>query len=86
MCNKRVGQGAFFFWCNLTDNPTEMWETTSYMTSLSKENFGRICAGFYPLYIRMKVLGSEAYQSTMSISASIASFNMQGGSCSNIIL
>jgi len=86
ICNGRAGQGAFFFWCKLADSPFEMWYDTSCMTSLSKENFGKRCRGFSALYIRMKVPDGEACQSTMSINASIAAFNMQGGSCSNIIL
>lgn len=34
----------------------------------------------------MKVSNGEAYQSEMPISASISSFDMQGGSCLNIVL
>lgn len=60
--------------------------STSCMTSTFKENFGRTCEGFSTLNIRMKVSDSEAYQSTIPINASIVSFDMQGGSCLNIIL
>lgn len=63
-----------------------MWYDTSYMTSLSKENFSKTYGGFSALYIHMKVSDDEAYQSAISISASIIAFDMQGGSCSNIIL
>lgn len=50
------------------------------------ENFGKKCGGFSALYIYTKVPDGEAYQSAMLISACIVVFDMQGGSCSNIIL
>jgi len=53
---------------------------------MSKENLGRTCGGFSALNIWMKVPDGEAYQFVMPNNASIDSFNMQGGSYSNIIL
>ena len=50
------------------------------------ENFNRTCGVFLALYIRMKAPRGEAYQSAMSINASITACDMQGGSCSNIVL
>lgn len=82
----RVSQGDFFFLCNLDENPVEMWYDTSCMMSLSMENFGKMCGGFSMLYICMKVLKGEAYQSTMSLNVSIDAYDTQGGSYSNIIL
>jgi len=82
----RVGQGAFFFLCSLVDNPVEMLYATSCMTSLSMDNFGKTCGTFSALYSWMKVPRGEAYQSVMSINASIASYYIQGGSYSKIIL
>lgn len=71
-----MGQGAFFFWCILAINPTEMWYDTPYMKSMSKENFGRTREGFFVLYIRMNVSDGEAYESAILISASIIAFDM----------
>jgi len=51
------------------------------MAKLSKT-----CGGFSTLYICKKVSDGEAYEFTMSISASTVAFDMQGGSYSNIIL
>lgn len=84
--NRGVGQGSFFFYWNLAVNPTKMSNDTTYMTSMSKENFGRTCGGFSALNIQTKVPDGEAYQSAMPNNASIASFDMHGGSYSNIIL
>ena len=84
--NGRVGQGAFFFRWILVDNIAKMWYDTSCMMSLFVENFGKKCGGFSRIYIRMKVPICEAYRSSIFISVSIYSFNMQCGSCSNIIL
>ena len=78
--NGRVGQGAFFFWWILANSPVEVWYDTSSTMSLSVENFNKTYGGFSTLYIHMKVPKSEAYQSDISISASIVSFDMHGGS------
>jgi len=45
------------------------------MMSLSMVNFGKTCRGFSALYIHMKVSNSEAYQSAILISSSIATFD-----------
>lgn len=47
--------------CSLDDNPVKMWYETSFMMSLSMENFGKICRAFSTLYIRMKVPRGKAY-------------------------
>ncbi len=82
----RVVQGAFFFLCSLVDNYVDMWNETSYMTSLSTENFAKTCRAFFTLYICMNVPRGDSYQSSMSIIAAIVACDMQYGSCSNIIL
>ena len=82
----RVGHGAFFLLCSPNDNPMEMWYSTSYMTNLSMANFSKTCRAFFTLYIQMKVPRGEAYQYAMSINSSIDTCNMQGRSCSKIIM
>jgi len=72
--------------CNFVDNPLKMWYATSCMANLSMENFSETCGTFSAMYIQMKVLRGEAYQSVMLTNASIVPCDMQGGSCSKIIL
>lgn len=81
----RAGQGSFFFLYSLSDNPVKMFYDTSCMMSLSMENFGKTCRAFFMLYMRMKVPKGVEYQSAMLINASIATYDMQGRSYSNII-
>jgi len=59
--NGRPSQGAFFFRYSLAVNPVEMWYATSYMTSTSKENFGRTWRDFSTLNTSMNVPDGEAY-------------------------
>ena len=82
----RVGKGAFLFLFSLADNPIKMCYDTSFMTSLSMANFGKTRRAFSVLSIHMKVPWGEAYQFFMSINACITACDMQGWSCSNIIL
>jgi len=56
------------------------------MKSLFVENLKSSCGGFSMPNILMKVTLGEAYQYEMLSNAYIASWDMQGGSCSNIIL
>ena len=86
ICEGREGQGAFFFLCSIADNHDKMWYETSCMTSLSMENINNTCRAFYAFYILMKVPCGEVYQSAMFSNASIATWDMQGRSCSNIIM
>lgn len=63
-----------------------MWYPTSCMTILFMENFGNKRGAFSMLYTLLKVPLGEAYQSKMFTNASIGSWDMQGRSCSNIIV
>jgi len=82
----RVGHVAFFFLYSPSDNPVARWYENSYMISLSVAYLGRTCGGFSPPNTLTKVPLREAYQSTMFTISSIASWDMQGGSCSKISL
>lgn len=53
---------------------------------LSMENFGKRCGALSTLYIQMNMPRGEAYQSSILINASIATYDMQGRSYSKIIM
>lgn len=74
--NGRVGQGAFFFHCRLAVKTIEIWYAIFFMTSTSKENFGKTCGGFSELNTLMNVPSGEAYQFVMPNNAFIASSDM----------
>ena len=65
----RVGHGAFFFLCNVVDNPVSRWYDTSCMKILSVAYLGKTCGGFSPPNTLMKVPPGEAFHSVMSIIA-----------------